>query len=810
MNPRVPGSIALALALTLPAVPARAAAKPAVPDLTQGGQPDKSHDWLLGPTGARGWIWAWRGHSTEARQILVTEVVPGSPAAGVLAKGDVILGVDGKRFDDDARIQFARAVTAAETEVKRGILRLIRWRDDKTANVEVKLAVLGSYSATAPYDCPKSKRILERACAAAAKREWKNKRGDIQVSIPNSMNALLLLASGEEQYDPIVAAYARAVADHTPGGYVSWGYGYQTLFLAEYALATKDQTVTAGLKRLALDIARGQSGVGTWGHRFARPDKRLNGYGCMNQPGIVLTLAMAAAREAGVKDPVLDRAIAKGARFIRWYVNKGAVPYGDHDPWPWHEDNGKCSSAAVLFDLLRDREAAAYFSRMATAAHAERESGHTGCYFNILWAMPGVSRSGPAATAAYFKEQAWYYDLLRGWDGSGHHQGNPGSGREAYSRWDCTGSYLLAYALPLKKTLLTGRKPSVVPPLTRAETSQTIAAGRDFTFRDTNACYDKRDTEALFAGLKSWSPAVRKRSAHALGRREGDFVPRLLEMLGGTDRNARLGACEALGRLGPKADAAADRVRALLTDKDPWLKRLAAYALAMMGPGPRTAAGPDLLRAVDRKDPADPRGRVQGSLAEALFSPSPGKREPRSILADSLEGVDRDLLYPAIRTLLKNEDGRIRGLLNRTYAKLTPKDIAALLPDIVKAIQEPAPSGEMFADGIRLTGADLLARLRIREGMAMAVDLIEPDRWGQGNRIPRCAAILARYGGNARAHLPLLRQMREAAIKKDRKAREKNKTAVALQKAIAKIEGDTKPATLRSLADFKRSPSAPQ
>jgi hypothetical protein len=810
MKTHVVGRVVLAAALSLAAAPAPAADKPPVPDLTQGGQPDKGHDWTLGPTGARGWVWAWRGHSTDARQILVTVVATGSPADGVLQKGDVLLGVDGKPFDGDARILFARAVTAAETEAKQGALRLLRWRGGKTETVDVKLPVLGSYSETAPYDCPKSKRLLALGCQAVAKKGFKDARGNLQVSIANDLNALLLLASGEETYRPLVEAYARAVADHQPGGHISWGYAYQTLFLAEYANATKDEAVTAGLKRLALDIARGQSAVGTWGHSFARPEGTLNGYGCMNQPGIVLTLAMAVAREAGIKDAALDRAIEKGARFLRWYVHKGALPYGDHDPWPWHEDNGKCSSAAVLFDLLGDREAAAFFSRMATAAHAERESGHTGNYFNVLWAMPGVSRSGPTATGAYLKEQAWYYDLMRGWEGQCLHQGIPGDERESYTGWDCTGSYLLVFALPLKKTILTGRKPCVAPPLTPAETAETIAAGRDFTYWDTNACYDKRDTEALFAGLASWSPAVRKRSASSLGRRDGDFVPRLLKLLDGPDRNARYGACETLGRLGPKADAAGDRVRALLADTDPWLKHLAAEAVALMGPGPRTASVPDLLRAVDRKDPADPRGRVQGTLAESLFSPSPGKREPKSILADSIDGVDRTPFYAAIRTLLKNEDGRIRGLLSRLYAKLEPPDIAALLPDIVQAVRTPAPSGEMFADGIRLAGLDLLARLRIREGMDLAVELMEPDRWGQGNRLPRCVAALARYGGNAKAHLPRLREVREAIIKKDRQEREKNASAVAIEKCIAAIEGDASPPALRSVEEFIRAPAAPK
>ena len=38
---------------------------------------------------------------------------------------------------------------------------------------------------------------------------------------------------------------------------------------------------------------------------------------------------------------------------MRFYIGKGAVPYGDHHPWTQtHEDNGKCGMAAVMFNLL--------------------------------------------------------------------------------------------------------------------------------------------------------------------------------------------------------------------------------------------------------------------------------------------------------------------------------------------------------------------------------------------------------------------------------------------------------------------------
>ncbi len=151
-----------------------AAAKPkppiANPDFTRGDKPGDAHDWTLGPTGARGWIFSKNGHSATARQILVTAVAKGSPADGALEVGDVILGVAGGNFTSDARVAFADAIMRAEADTAGRGLRLVRWRDGKTGEAVVRLAALGAYSATAPYDCPKSRRIFEEGCKALAER----------------------------------------------------------------------------------------------------------------------------------------------------------------------------------------------------------------------------------------------------------------------------------------------------------------------------------------------------------------------------------------------------------------------------------------------------------------------------------------------------------------------------------------------------------------------------------------------------------------------------------------------------------------
>jgi hypothetical protein len=785
--------------------PAAAEPAPAPPDLTHGGKRDKSHDWLLGPTGARGWVFFRHEDLTaEARQILVTAVDAGSPADGILRTNDVILGVNGKLFTDDARKSFARAITAAEE--RDGVLRLIRWREGKTENVQLKLAVLGAYSDTAPYDCPKSKKIFEQGCQFIAKKGL-DKELTEDNAIANDLNALALLASGNKEYRPMLGGYARKVASslHPDVGMGCWFYAYGNLFLTEYVLATGDHSIMPEVKRITMEAAKAQTMNGMWGHNPALPNGHSEGYGGMNQVGLPMTISLVLARQAGVKDPAIDQAINRSVRLLRWFVNKGAIPYGDHQPGGnVHDDNGKTSCAAVLFDLLGDREATSFFARMATAAYNEREHGHCGNLWNMLWALPGAARGGPLATGAYLEEQSWYYDLARNWRGGFVYQEIefPAEENKNYTDWDLTGSYLLSYGLPLKSLYVMGKKPCAVPPLNLKEVKDVIAAGRDFYPVNGKDGYDQRKTDELLAGLSSWSPALRYRSAQALGRRQGDLVPALLKMLAGSDRDARYGACEALGCLGPRADAVGPQLRALLNDPDPWLESLACNAIARLSPAVRKAGVNDLLVLAVRKNPADPRGMANRAVAAALFDPNPDLGQP-GILRHSLEGVDRRLLYPAMESLLQNDDGLARYGLVPYVRQLADRDLAALLPAILKAVEKMAPSDEMFGDGIRLAGLDLLSRLHIREGMPLCVSVIEMDRWNEGERLLPCLKCLLRYGVHAREVLP---QLREAFRRTpDWMVKNYQKT---FDKAIADIEASKDSPTLVSLKDFIAKASA--
>ena len=180
----------------------------------------------------------------------------------------------GKPFAYDPRTEFGKALTVAETEAAGGKLSLTRWRAGKTEEIALQLPVLGSYNATAPFDCPKSKRILKQGCAALAKRVASPNYKDNPIS--RSLNALALLASGDPKYLPLVKKETMWAADFSADGMQTWYYGYVISLLAEYKMATGDESMVPGMRRLALEAANGQSMVGSWGHKFAAPDGRLH------------------------------------------------------------------------------------------------------------------------------------------------------------------------------------------------------------------------------------------------------------------------------------------------------------------------------------------------------------------------------------------------------------------------------------------------------------------------------------------------------------------------------------------------------
>ncbi len=783
------------------AAPAMAAA---APDLTKAPPADVSKPYNLGPTGAMGWMHVEGGMTEQARQILVTVVEKGSPADGVLKVGDVILGTFGKLFDRDARKSFGFAIGQAETEASKGVLKLIVWRQGRQQDIDLKLKVMGAYSDTSPYDCPKAKKILEDGCRYIAKNPT---AGD-----SFHINMLALMASGDGRYMEIVKKTALASASGVPdpetlwksaaqGGMKTWGFGYNNLFLTEYYLLTGDKAVLPAIRSYTASLSRGQGKFGTWGHglRNINPPGQLHGpvppYGPVNQAGLPGFVSLALAVKCGIKDPELEPALARADKFFGYYVGKGTVPYGEHRPGIGHDDNGKTSITAMAFSVQGRQAETKFFAKMVTASYESREWGHAGSAFSYVWGPSGANCGGPKAAAAFMKELRWYYDLARRWDGSfvftGAGGGGGGCSASYHGVFNATGSFLLAYALPLRKIYMTGRDQDKSCWLNDADAAEAVEAER----RLGGDAYAKRTTQRLLAGLGNWSPAVRFWSAQELGKRQDDILPQLMAMVKGDKPEAKLGAINALGQLKKRGVPALDTLAALLHDDDRWVRVQAAEALRTIGQDAKPVL-PQMLKAVAVKDESDQMEFGAGALAYALFYPG-GSYGPKGILAGSINEIPKETLYPAIRVVAANPDSHARGCLRSTYALLTLDDVKALAPTILATVEDMPPANTMFSKGVRLAGIQAMARLHIQEGIPLSIMLINLPEWGKAAITSVALDVLKQYGGSARSALPELRKLEQEYIAR-KQANERKKIA----DVIAAIENDKNPPKLISLKDY--------
>ncbi|MDX1564225.1 MAG: DUF6288 domain-containing protein, partial [Phycisphaeraceae bacterium] len=564
-------------------VPAAKRKNTSPPDFTKGDKMTGKVSWALGSTGAYGWIWARRFDTAGSKQVYVTKVDPESPAAGKLQKDDVILGVvspgsKGPMFAHDARKELSAAITEAEKAENGGKLVLNVWRKGKTFKAALRLQVMGSFSDTTPSNCKKTEKIVQRAA------DYLQKNG-IKRGIAGHFDALGLLATGEKKYLPVVQAYARKIGK--PGkdlelspGMKAWHWGYANLLLTEYYLATGDKYVLPAVKEYTTKIAMGQSRAGTWGHGIAIPMKSANGhkagildgYGAINQAGLVCSISLVLGKKCGVKSPIVDLAIERASKFFGFYADKGGVPYGDHNPAMNYSANGKTAAAAVLFDLLGDAKAASFFSKMSVAAHREIEKGHTGNFWSLLWGPLGAGCSGDAALSAYTKEIQWFTELERRWTGNMIYQGTLTRDPRKYRNWSTTGLRLVHLCLPRKKLYITGRGGRAAPELKGRELAEAIALGH-------LGSVEGKTTEQLFTLLRSWSPVARRKAGLALAEKGPSVVKPLIAMLSDQDRHARYGACEGLRAAGHNSIAAAKAlVEKGLKSDDPSLQYHALYA----------------------------------------------------------------------------------------------------------------------------------------------------------------------------------------------------------------------------------------
>ena len=741
----------------------------------------------------RGWVHHVGYKTDESRQILVHAVAPGSPAAGILAADDVILGADSNGLDPgnftyDARIALADAINDAEAK-NPAKLRLLRWRSGTTSVVEITLRTMGAYSSTAPYYCPKSSKILSEGLAYIMGTNALGQTVAQETAGRYSFGALTLLAANNPSDPGNAARMARAEAavlamipsqatitqmmsdERDAAGQITWSRGHTLILLSEYYLVTGDSRVLPAIEAFAVNFSKNQSLFGTVGHIFA--EKNLDGsnngpmgggYGTVNSAGMPCFLGLLLARQCGLTHPdtvaLMDAAIGRSSRFFAYYAGRGAIPYGEHEPYATaHESNGKSGLAALCFRLQPNREYEGKFNAMlATAATSEREAGHTGAFFNYLWSPLGAASGGEKAAASYFRRARWHFDLSRRWDGGFDYDCLNGEGAHSgatYNDFRMSTAALLTYALPLRKLHLTGRGHDPVRDLSDTEVGEAEQAD--------GYVANLRGTSDLVNDLGSWSPMVQRRAAEQLATRAIDTA--LLSQLTGmaTDPNggSRIGATYALGKISNSttANSRAATLAELLTDPQNHVRFMAAEAMRFL---PQTAKMTQLNAALSAAagtstplfpfNEEDPLHFAHGRLAMLLFYSGNAYGPKGMIWGTGINGVERNLLYPAIRAVAQNPVGLSRSTLSQTFPNLTAADINALGDTLVDSIHFRAPADKMFSAGIRDGGLIALEKYNIADGVPVAIEYMLED--GRASSYTSALGVLEDYAGGCKTVRP--------------------------------------------------------
>jgi hypothetical protein len=243
--------------------------------------------WLLnlGPTGIRARI-----YQESPKQLVVKYVFQDaeSPAKGLIAIDDVIVGANGKKFTTEH--VFGRrggwegplmelAAHMEDSQGKDGILSLTvfpKGVSGQEKEIQIQLKPVGRFAENYPYNCKRSDQMLEELCDFLVEDykadTWK-KADAFHGGPHNSTHAMLaLMASDNPNYKGLIKEYMEKfhgkTYDPTGGGFQMWNWGFDGILMGEYYLLTKDRKLLPPMQSLAEAMPLGcHNGNGIYTHR---------------------------------------------------------------------------------------------------------------------------------------------------------------------------------------------------------------------------------------------------------------------------------------------------------------------------------------------------------------------------------------------------------------------------------------------------------------------------------------------------------------------------------------------------------------
>jgi len=503
--------------------------------------------------------------------VTVQSVTPDTPAAGKLAKGDVIVSANGKSLAaDDPRVPLGEALGLAEVD---GKFKLTIKRGGSEQQVVIDIPALGAYSPTWPLNDKKSQAIVRMTAEKLVKGQtaegWfaadgKNMGGGLN----GCMAALFLMSTGQDKYMPSVEKFVVAMARQAQANPTdsAWHVGYQLMLMGEYYLRTGDKRVLPAMRVLSAKTLEGQI-ADSWGHGLSNKSVGYVQSGQMNSAGVTVFLGLCLARECGVKEAELP--FQRAMVFFYRMLGHGSICYGDHRAEIYIDTNGRNSVMACAMQLL-DGEAyhmgARLMEMFVADSYCSPEAGHTGGGFNIIWrgiVTSLLAKDQPARYRRHMERMKWYYDLCRLPGGSFKILPSP---ETRYSGDDWGYQVGLTYTAPLHNLRITGLGHTKYSVKTAALPELPWGAERDKDFLIGDYCKgygaEDEDPDVVYAKLtgkepvsveyaarqmRHYSPMMRTWAAYKLAACQNERAyEEILKALNDPDVRVRRAGCDAI------------------------------------------------------------------------------------------------------------------------------------------------------------------------------------------------------------------------------------------------------------------------
>jgi hypothetical protein len=735
-------------------------------------------------------------HTPDSIEVRIIE--KGSPAdGGGLKVGDMVVGIGDKKFDKHPSTAMSEAVDMGEAAG--GNLTLLL-KDGRKATLSFQN--LGPYSATAPYNCSKSDKLIEQAASQIMKKKGPG-------SSPTRTDLLGLMATGEKEHLEFVAKLIKSngildvdqkvIDEHfdkgTNIGMTGWTFGYNLIALGEYFLLTEDKEVLPAMKTYALGLARGQDAVGLWGHRFVRGEfNRTPGYGIMNQPSLSSFMGLIFAKKCGLKDPLLDKAIQKTYAYVADHIGKGGFPYGVHGPAEdQFNNNGTSGSAAICMSLLGNQKGASYFSKIAAPTHRQLTYGHASPFFNPLWTPLGASLSGPEVTQRFFKKSLWHFNSKRIW------QGGFVLTDSRLRGGSIPGQSLLTYCLPRKALLITGREADESIWVEAKEAEKLINMDKvdykDKSLDEVIELFNSPFSQVRLKVIKYLHGCLAGIYQYSRQKGPDKITPRLHDLIEKGNDQQRICAIACLGPGTRKTiPATVELVGKILRDQnEPIRVRIEAAKTLVMKLGQEKATYSyykDVLQLVlvERTQP-DPFGHIDKEISRVIsgllvnINLIKGKNKKKKTPEKLPEFFDQDLKFEVALKLLGHKRQKVREVGVKLLKGVSLKDFHLVGEALMRVLYGKDPDYHTYSSVLDADGIGILASLNIKEGLELLEHAIFKGGGKWGFKYRALIQALPKYGANAEPYIAVFEKHKDIGKNSGRFASDWNKSVKRIRNA---------------------------